>query len=265
MRANEVLAISRFGAANVGMVRIFFVLLAFSFAARAEFQFSRETFSFANDTLWSYDVDATGQLSHSERAAQKPYTRHCIVMIRGAMQFHRFASFAPDAPKITEAEYRKKVRAVARTRVTSKKRVRAEIPGYASLREFSKAHPRLLQDELGLWWPTYFRFGNHRMASPFPGSVQKQLAVETRDLVGRGEVVALFITRFRPLNHVVLVHGVNETPDGSLRFACYDPNDPSMPITLTFNAPKNRFFWPKTGYWPGGQVNAFRIYRNWVW
>lgn len=247
------------------MIRYFLILLALSLSARAEFHFSRDTFAFANDTLWSYDIDASGEFTHREREEQRPYTRHCIVMIRGAMQFHRFAAFAPDKPKITEAEYRKKVRKLARTRVTSNKRGHIEIPGYASVREFSKAHPRLLQDELGLWWPTYFRLGNHRMASPFPSSGQKQLALETRDLVRAGDVVALFITRFRPLNHAVLVYAAKESRDGTLRFSCYDPNDPGMPVTLTFDPKVNRFFWPKTGYWPGGQVNAFRLYRNWVW
>ena len=53
--------------------------------------------------------------------------------------------------------------AFATSRVARRENQRVVFPGYADLREMSKARQGLLQENVGLGWPTYLRPGNGRM------------------------------------------------------------------------------------------------------
>jgi hypothetical protein len=240
------------------------VLAATAHGAAAEraFDFRRDTFAFANDTLRIYSYDAQGAQHAAAREKPPEYSRHCLVMVRAVLQFHKFARFDANAPRVTDAEYRRLVRRVSRVPAWLPVRGRRiVIPGYADLRAFSAAKAGLLQDELGHWWATYWRVGNWQMGWFFPRAWQAALSHRMTDGLARGEMPALFITRFRPLNHAVVPFRCTRQP-GGLRFDVYDPNNPARPVRLAYDAGTRSFSLEKTGYWNGGRVNAFRIYHS---
>ena len=229
--------------------------------AARRFDFTRDTFAFQNDTLWAYSVDSAGKLHANARAKPPEYSRRCFVLVRSALQFRKFAEFDASRPKLDDATCRRLVRTISRIPIwlpqTGRKIV---VPGYADLRSFSKAKPKMLQDELGAWWPNYFRFGNWRMAFPFPRSWQAKLSRELQKTVDRGRVQAVFITRFRPINHCVIVFDYRSKPGGGVEFLAYDPNDAQKPRRLDFDANTRSFFLGRNSYFNGGRVNATKAY-----
>jgi hypothetical protein len=232
-------------------------------AAEAAFDFRRDTFAFANDTLRVYSYDAQGAQHAARREKAPEYARHCLVMVRAVLQFHKFARFDPHAPRVGDAEYRRLVRRVARIPACLPARDRrVVIPGFADLRSFSAARIGLLQDELGWWWATYWRVGNWQMGWFFPRSWQKALAGELAEAIDRGGAPAVFITRFHPLNHAVVPFRYERRSGGGICFDVYDPNNAARPVRLDFDAATQSFYLEKTGYWNGGKVNAFRLYHS---
>jgi hypothetical protein len=231
--------------------------------AERAFDFHRDTLAFANDTLRVYSYDTQGAQHAAQRARRPDYSRHCLVMPRAVLQFRKFARFDPQAARVSDAEYRRLVRRVARIPVWLPPRERrVVIPAYADLRSFSAEHTALLQDELGIWWTTYWRVGNWWMAGWFPRATQTRLADGLARALDSGEVPAVFITRFHPLNHAVIPFRHERLRDGSMRFDVYDPNNNARPVHLTYDAASRSFLLEKTGYWNGGRVNAFRLYHS---
>lgn len=232
-------------------------------AASRTFSWNGDVLAFENDTFWHYSVGPSGQMTIKSQEAPPPYTRHCLVMTRAVLQFYKFAEFAPRQAKLSPDQYRIRVRKLARIPVWSEKRERIVFPGFADLHSFSEAYSRMLQEELGIWWPTYFRVGNWRMALPFPRSQQKQYAEIVATRVAAGHPQAVFITRFKPLNHILIAFRASKDSRGNYQFHCYDPNNSKNPMVLRFDAQTSSFEWPKTKYWPGGRVNVFPIYQSW--
>jgi hypothetical protein len=227
------------------------------------FDFQRDTLAFANDTLRIYSFDAAGTEHAAVRSKPPEYSRHCLVIVRAVLQFHKFASFDAAAPRVSDAEYRRLVKRIARIPAWLPSREnRIVIPGYADLRSFSAAKAGLLQDELGLWWATYWRVGNWQMACCFPRFRQQALAKRMVSELHQGVLPSVFLTRFRPLNHAVIPFRYHTAPDGNLVFDVYDPNNISHPVHLTYDTRDRSFTLEKTGYWKGGRVNAFRIYHS---
>lgn len=247
------------------MRRLVFALLFLlsSLTAHARpFTWGRDNFAFPNETLWSYEI-VGGELRIQPRTDHPTYTQRCLVLIRAAKQFRNFAKFEPAAPRLSEAGYRERVRKLARIPVWSKRPQRLEFPGFADLHAFSAAYPEMLQAELGDWWPTYFRPGNWRMPLPFPRANQRWLADRFAAALARGETPAAFLTRFKPMNHAVLLFASRRNSTGDLVFTAYDPNNVARPVTLRFEEKSGNFLWEKTPYFPGGVVNVFEIYRSW--
>ncbi len=225
------------------------------------FDFNRDTFSFQNDTLRAYSVDAEGRLHMHAREKPPEYSRRCFVLVRSTLQFRKFAVFDPRQPKLDDAGYRRLVRTISRIPIWfPQSGPRIVVPGYADLRSFSKAHPKLLQDNLGAWWPNYFRFGNWRMAYPFPRIWQKNLADELNRKMDAGKIQAVFLTRFRPINHCLIVYDCKPRAGGGFVFLSYDPNDALHPRPLEFDAQTSSFLLGRTSYFNGGRVNATKAY-----
>lgn len=225
------------------------------------FDFNRDTFSFQNDTLRAYSVDAEGRLHMHAREKPPEYSRRCFVLVRSTLQFRKFAEFDSRRPRLDDAGYRRLARTISRIPIwVPQTGPRIVVPGYADLRSFSKAHPKLLQDNLGAWWPNYFRFGNWRMAYPFPRIWQKNLADELKRKIDGGKVQAVFLTRFRPINHCLIVYGCQPRAGGGLVFSSYDPNDALHPRPLEFDAQTSSFLLGRTSYFNGGRVNATKAY-----
>jgi hypothetical protein len=243
------------------------LLFSVSFAwvtssSAAKFEFQSDTFAFANDTYRHYSISPEERLIARSRKHQADYSRSCFVLSRAAIQFHRFAEFQPDAQRCDPAEYRERVREVARIPVWSRRREKIVIPGYKNLREFSQAHEKLLKDELGRWWPTYFRFGNWRIVFMFPRSGQERLAARLERMLVHRKVQALFVTRFRPINHCVVAYESRQKANGDYEFLAYDPNDSNRPVRLTFNSSDRSFYLQRTRYFPGGRVNVCEAYSG---
>lgn len=228
--------------------------------AAQPFRWKQDTLAFENDTFWAYSWEPGQQPRGHWREKPSDYSRHCIPMSRTVLQFQRFVRFAPHEPKLARTDYRRMLRRIVRVPVWLPKRERFVVPGYANLRAFSGDHVRMFQEEIGHWWPYYFRYGNWRMALPFPRCTQERLASELVHAIDAGEIKALFLTRFRPLNHMVIAYAYRRLPDGDLQFLAADPNECDAPISLAFDRQSRSFQLQKTGYFPGGRVNVFETY-----
>ena len=236
------------------------LLTSFAAAAR-EFDLRRDTFAFSNDTAWKYGVDEAGQLHISKREKPADFARRCFVLTRAVLQFQQFARFAPEEAKISREEYRRRVRAICRIAVWSDgPRERIVIPGFADLRSFSIAYEGMLKESLGNWLPTYFRVGNWRLVMGHPRSGQARVARWLENSLDAGKLRALYLSRFPHMNHAVIVYRMIREAGGDLRFVVYDPNYPAAPTSLRYVAARRSFDFERRWYFPGGQVNAMRIY-----
>ena len=145
--------------------------------AAPDFDVRRDTLAWANETKFAYDIDAAGKLHISKRAVPAIYSNRCFVMSRTALQFKKFARFAPERPRVSREEYTRLVREIARIPVwSSGPRERVVVPGFRDLRSFSKAHQPMLQANLGGAATSFLRVGNFRMAMGHPRLGQKWAA-----------------------------------------------------------------------------------------
>ena len=233
------------------------------------FDFQRDTLAFANETKWQYAVDpATGQETTTPRVPAPDYCLRCFTLVHAVRQFWRHAAFDPTRPASTREEFRRSIRRVLSGTSTVKgdsRGSRVMLPGFASLREFSRAQEALLKAECGGAWRSYFQRGNWRMVFPF--SRLHQLAEATRLIakIHRGELPIVHLVRFPQLtiNHAVLLLSARESQT-TITFDAYDPNLPAQPVTLEFNRSARTFSWPPLFYFAGGRVEVYEVYRNWI-
>ena len=233
------------------------------------FDFRRDTFAYTNELVWAYSINPeTKEQSWHLRNKSPEYSHHCFVMVRSARQFWWHARFDPARPTADEAAYRRLVEEVIRRSDMggSPEERRVVIPGYAGLREFSAAHPKLLQEECGGAWQSYFQRGHWRMVWPFSRSGQESNALRLRERIEEGIPCVAHLVRFPSLkiNHAVLLHAVR-AESGRLVFSSYDSNDPGGPVELVYLEKERRFEFPTTGYFVGGEVKVYEIYRNWIY
>jgi hypothetical protein len=229
-----------------------------------DFDPRRDGFAFANETVLAYGVDEGGRLHIGARETPPQFAHRCIAMVRGAMQFWKFARFEPASPKLTPEEYRRRLKHLFRIPVWFNARPdpsRLTFPGYADLWSFSRAQQRLVQEEIGAWLPTYLRVGNWRMPCPLNRLFQGPIARSVERAVAH-QPQAVFLAKFPSMNHAVLAYSAKRQPDGTTRFAVYDPNYPGESARLDFLPKRNLFDFEKRFYWPGGAVRAFRIYLS---
>jgi len=115
--------------------------------AERSFQFGRDTFAFANETVWQYDQ---GQRLQKEtgRIKEEKYSRRCFVMSRASLQFWKFAHFEPRASKLSSKVLAERIRLITRREVWREPLSPTEkivIPGYVNLHEFSRQEGSLLR------------------------------------------------------------------------------------------------------------------------
>ncbi len=120
----------------------------------------------------------------------------------------------------------------------------------------------LFQEELGSWIPAYTRVGNWRMIAPMPRAGQARLAERIKQRLARGELAAIYLTRFHQLNHCVVAYGFRESRNSDTDFFVYDPNLPQAGWTLKYVAGQSSFMMPKVFYFGGGRVNALEVYTS---
>lgn len=248
------------------ILRALALALVLVIPARArDFDPKRDGMAFANETVFAYGVDEAGKLQMGGKTDAPAFSRRCFPVVRGVMQFWKFARFEPHAPAVSAEVYRERIRRLFRISAWHSARpdkLRIAFPGYADLWSFSKAHTRLVQEEIGRWWPSYFRVGNWRMPSPFVRLVQRTTAENVaRDIAEKGPQ-ALYLAKFPSMNHAVLAYASERLSDGKLRFRVYDPNYAGGTARLDFVPGRNLFDFEERFYWPGGDVRAMRIYLS---
>lgn len=183
-----------------------------SVQAERPFDFKRDTFSFDNETALEYHDGHASARPHTPGAQPKRFTSHCFVMSRTVMQFRKFVRFDPSAAPLSDKELVDRIRKVTRIppwTAALPEKERVVMPGYADLRSLSRARPEIVQQNIGLGWPTYFRPGNWRILLPHgPAQQGKTHQAMERSLGKEGFFVA-YLTNFPRslnINHGVLVY-----------------------------------------------------------
>ena len=232
-------------------------------AAPTHFDCRTDVFAFSNDTAFAYGTDEAGHLTMRKRETPVEFSHRCFVLARAVMQFHQFARFAPELPRVSPEEYRRLAKKICRIPVwwapLSPERA-VVIPGYRNLRAFSKANEHMLKEELGNWFPSYIRVGNWRMAMIFPRFGQKWAADNLVRALTDGKLQSVYLARSLHMNHCVVLYDYHPEQNGDLVFDLYDPNYPGEKGRLTYHAGERSFDFPKRWFWTGGRVNLMRVY-----
>ena len=242
------------------LIAIFF-LLTHALPAR-EFDPRRDAFAFANETFLSYEVDKGGQLQIKTRATPERLTHRCFCFTRATMQFWNFGRFEPRQARLSQEEYRSRLRALFRIPVWSRRTERIAFPGYKSVWDFSRANQQLIEQELGSWMMTYIRPGNWPMACPLVRFQQREIAEKLFADVSRGELRAMYLAKFPSMNHAVVVYSAQRLPGGGIRFRVYDSNYAGSSARLDYVPASNLFDFERRFYWPGGELRAFPVYSS---
>ena len=220
------------------------------------FVFATDTFAFPNE------------IRARNPGVRGLYANHCFVLARGVRQFHQFARFDPDAPRVDRAEYERRVRAIASRspwRHPLPLPDRIVIPGYRNLREFSAAEETAVKAGLGGPFWTWVHWTNWRVTfEGLPPDHQASVLREIREELAGGRLVQLLVTNWpKPeLNHTVVAYGYRTGPNG-LELTVWDPNDPASPGTVTFETAYRRFWATRMYDTEPGAIRVFRMYYSW--
>lgn len=228
------------------------------------FSFAHDHFAFANETVWNY---ADGRPQREGRnAPERRYTRRCFVMSRAAMQFWKFARFEPAAPKLSERELAGKIRQITRRPVWKgalPEDKRVVIPGYSDLFALSKQQPKILQANIGLGWPTYFRPGGIFLLPTPTRSHQARVHQKLQDSLALGQPVLLWMINFPSLsiNHTVVVYGAEKRGERWI-YTIYDPNFADAPKELEYRPDERTFSLEPSFYFHGGKINVRPVFLS---
>jgi len=190
------------------------------------------------------------------------------VLARGLRQFFLFPRFEPAAPRLAREAYLERVRAVAAHppwEPAPPADDRIVIPGYANLREFSRGEESAVKEGLGGRFWTLVHWTNWRVTFPVTGGHQAGVAREIIDELTAGRLVQLLVTNWpKPeLNHSVVAFAYRAGAQG-VEFLVWDPNDPSEPGVMTFDAEAHRFQASRLYDTEPGPIRAFRMYYSWL-
>ena len=224
-------------------------------AAGPSLRFGVDTFAFRNDIRWKNP----GKVDM--------YANYCFVMARGVTQFHRFARFAPELPRVEPDAYVALVEEVVSHSPWEDPLPPAErvvIPGYASLHEFSAAQERAVKAGLGGFFLTFIHWTNWRVAFPVTGGQQERVARETLAELDAGRMVQLLVTNLPKveLNHTVIAYDYRIYDGRFLEFIVYDPNEPEEPGWVAFDRVDRSFFASGVYDTEPGTIRAFRMYHS---
>src|SRR6516225_7364606 len=131
----------------------------------SDFRFDRDTFAFANQTVFEYH-EGHPSLRRGSAVKKDAYNRHCFVLCRTAMQFKKFARFDPKSAPLDDTTLAARIRAVTHQAAWGgplQEDQRIVFPGYKDLREMTKARREVFRKNIGHGWPSYFRISNARM------------------------------------------------------------------------------------------------------
>ena len=245
------------------------VTLAHISAVASEFYFDRDTFSFANQTVFEYHQGHASLRKGPTR--RDAYKRHCFVMCRTVMQFKKFARFDPRGAPLDDASLAARIRAVIHRAAWADplpEDQRIVFPGYKDLREMSKARRELVQLNIGHGWPSYFRISNARMIFQQNAGYQEKTHEHLNAALARGGLFIGFLTTYPRLsiNHSVLVYKrkLFSPNPGDERYLVYDPNHPESPRELVWSPQTRSFSYQKDRDFIGGFVRIYQVYGKWM-
>jgi hypothetical protein len=244
-----------------------FAAVAFARAdgTASEFCFDRDTFAFANQTVFEYH-EGHASLRKSSPTKQDAYNRHCFVMSRTALQFKKFARFEPRSAPLDDASLATRIRAVTRQAAWTEPlpaNQRIVFPGYKDLKEMSKAHRELVQLNIGHGWPSYFRISNARMMFQDGTGYQERTHAQLNAALARGELFVAFLTTYPrfSINHSVLIYKLkSSSPNPGDHYLVYDPNHSESPRELAWSAHDRAFSYQKDWDFVGGFVRVYQVY-----
>ncbi len=161
--------------------------------------------------------------------------------------------------------YRRLIRAVIarHSRVPCNIEDQIIIPGFAGLRDFSRARGKFLKIACGPAWRSYFLRSHWRMAFPFTRAHQARTARGLAAALKQNRLPILHLVKFpaMSINHCIVLFGATETGRG-WEFESYDPNNAIGPERLTFDRALRTFFLEPNACWSGGALNVSHIYRS---
>jgi hypothetical protein len=254
------------------VLALFLIAATTTSTTGSNFRFDRDTFAFANETVFEYrDGHPRLRGSPATRTHPKRYASRCFVMTRAVLQFRKFARFDPKGTPLDDRALIERIRAVTRQpawQVALAANRRTIFPGYSSLREMSVKRGGVLQDNIGIGWPTYFRLGNFRMVHEHSRGYQEQTHANLNAALARGELFVVYLSTFPSLtiNHAVLVYALRQSSARGAgakrieRYAVYDPNHAKGPRELTWSPSKSAFAYQKDWDFVGGFVQVYQIY-----
>jgi len=230
------------------------------------FLFGQDTFAYSNELVWFYYHDPnTGRLRHRDRVPPSTYSHRCFVVSRSARQFFQHARFDAAQPVADPTTYRRLIRrVVSRSPRRRPDEPKVVIPGYTNLFAFSVAQEKLLKEECGSAWQSYFQRGHWRMIFPFPKAQQEKMTARLLQSIRQNRPPVVHLVRFPniTINHAVVLFDAKETGK-EVQFAVYDPCNPVQPAQLTFNREERRFYFPPNDYFVGGRVDVYEVYSSW--
>jgi hypothetical protein len=236
-------------------------------AVASNLDFKRDTLAFANYTVFAYDNGRIARYSGAGKKKSDRYTRRCFVMSRTVWQFRKFARFDPKSAPLNDKELAARVRAVTGEKpwhAALPPAQRIVFPGYRDLRSMSVARRTVLQENIGLGWPTYLRPGNGRMFYQHDPNYQMKTHADLNAALQRGEFFVAYLSDYPTLhiNHSVLIYkrGRNRSKDGEDRYLVYDPNHPDGPRELKWSPATRAFDFQKDEEFVGGFTRVFQVY-----
>jgi hypothetical protein len=232
------------------------------------FDFTRDSFAFANELIWEYRPDATtGRVEFRPRTPKPGYAHRCFVLTRAARQFLYHAAFDARLSPADEPAFRRKIREVMSRSPRKPCLQGGEVvfPGYADLRGFSAAWEKLLKAECGGAWQSYVLRSHWRMVFPISRAHQARTAARLVAAIKENLSPIIHLVKFPSLtiNHGMVLFEAAETP-GGVEFSAYDPNDPARPARLAFDRATKTFSLPPNRYWAGGVLDVIEIYQSWL-
>jgi len=230
------------------------------------FCFERDTFTFANELIWQYQFDAvTGAMKVSRNKPPPTYSHRCFVVVRAAREFYYHARFESSQRRLEPEQYRPLVRKVMsrNPRIASLPEGRIVFPGYECLRAFSQENEKLLKEEIGGAWRSYFLRSHWRMIFPVHRWQQARMAerLRRRVLAGCAPIVHLFRFPRLTINHGILLFSFKESAS-EVEFDAYDPNIPANQVKLKYDRASRTFLFPASIYWGGGPLNLVEFFRG---
>ena len=254
-----------------GIVRSFLIgvcLWLSDVTAKGErgFDFKRDTFGFDNETALEY---------HNGHASPRPpgeppkrFTQHCFVMSRTVEQFRKFVRFEPALAPLSDKQLAERIRKIARMpawKPALAVKDKIVMPGYADLRSLSRNRAEIVQQNIGLGWPTYFRPGNWRILLPHgPAQQAKTHREMDRTLSAPEGFFVAYLTNFPRslnINHGVLVYArKNKNPADGCCYTVYDPNHHDAPRTLEWSERDGCFRYQRDTDFVGGKVIVWQVY-----